>query len=70
MRGIHPVEVVNIVAAHEEEQGVGEELERIARPSRPKAHGVVEPGAGLQRPSKPLPKKRRRPLSETPSTHV
>ena len=59
VRGVHAIEVVDIVAAHEEQQGAGEELERIAHPikilhrgCRPKAHGVVEPkgraGGGVQ----------------------
>ena len=50
VRGVHAIEVVDIVAAHKEQQGAGEELERVARPikvphrgCRPEAHGIVEP---------------------------
>ena len=50
VRGIHPVEVVDIAAAHEEEQGASKELQCVPRSikvpdggRRPEAHGVVEP---------------------------
>ena len=62
VRGIHPVEVVDVVAAHEEEQGASEELQCVPcsievphRGRRPETHGVVEYRVGPEAVCKMVP---------------